>query len=261
MKTAPGKLLPWLFILLILSSWEPVFAGVQRQSRTLLQEKGASVRISDLDVVNVNVHAELGIDGYRDDSRRSLDNAVGGRGYALDLRYWNIRLTDVDLDVLIDDDGDAYYQGFRVSLDFAVDAGSAWLYTRMYISYEGGPWNDLHRSREFHVSSLDTVNAFEMTTLLDNGYPTGYYDIRLDLFDADTGRWLFSYGPYDALAFSSLPLEDQWRDHSPSVYNPSLDYDVSLHGGGSLGWWGLALFSGLSAIRRKGKRSLYPADH
>ena len=71
-------------------------------------------------------------------------------------------------------------------------------------------------------------------------YPTGDYDILIELYDAYDGSFLASIGPEDTSQLSYLPLEDSTRD---SAGNTQV---VVNSGGGSLGW--LLLFV-LLAVR------------
>ncbi len=75
-----------------------------------------------------------------------------------------------------------------------------------------------------------------------SGYPTGSYDILIELYDADTNAFLASIGPDEAPDLSLLPLEDSTRD-SASTGTTQV---VVNSGGGSLGW---LLLLGLLAVR------------
>ena len=64
-----------------------------------------------------------------------------------------------------------------------------------------------------------------------SGYPTGDYDIMVELFDTYDGSFVASIGPDESASLSILPLEDIGRD-------TPLDTVIVVRegGGGSLGW-------------------------
>ena len=89
------------------------------------------------------------------------------------------------------------------------------------------------------VSSDDYV----VETELVSGYPTGDYDILIELFDAYDGTYLASFGPEDTSELSLLPLEDSTRDTPAGSQTQVV---VNSGGGGSTGWLFLL---GLLAVR------------
>ena len=74
-------------------------------------------------------------------------------------------------------------------------------------------------------------------TELAEGFPPGYYDVKIEIYDADTGQWLVSYGPYEDSSLSGLPLEDSYYDDSyDSGYYPVETNVVVAGHAGSLNW-------------------------
>ncbi|MEN8178252.1 MAG: choice-of-anchor H family protein [Pseudomonadota bacterium] len=139
-----------------------------------------------------------------------------------------------------DDDGDGFYHQLRVTFDADVDHGDAFVYARLFLSYEGGPWNHYFTTDVFHILEEVSYDDYEVVTRLLEGYPTGYYDVLIELYDADWDVHVASYGPYEDGALSTIPLEDLQRD---ALVDDEYDYPVSdSHGGGgSLGLAGLLL--------------------
>ena len=78
------------------------------------------------------------------------------------------------------------------------------------------------------------------------GYPTGNYDILIELYDAYDNALVASLGPEDTSELAILPLEDIGRD-SPVGTTQIV---VNSGGGGALGWLLLGL-TGAGALRRK----------
>ncbi|MEJ2622936.1 MAG: choice-of-anchor H family protein [Candidatus Thiodiazotropha sp.] len=120
-----------------------------------------------------------------------------------------------------DDDDDGYYHRLSVSFDPDVVSGRAWVYAELYLSLEGGPWNRYYTTESFPIDGDDSEDDYEVVTRLTDGYPSGYYDVLIELYDADNEDFLAEYGPYDDRDLSALPLEDSYRDG-----------DDHYHGGG-----------------------------
>jgi hypothetical protein len=122
--------------------------------------------------------------------------------------------TIIDAQVVMswDDDDDGFYHRLRVSFDPDVDSGEAWVYARLYLSLEGGPWNHFYTTEVFAITGDASDDAYEVVTRLLDGYPTGYYDVLIELYDADYDLSVVNYGPYEDRDLAVLPLEDSYRD-------------------------------------------------
>lgn len=131
-------------------------------------------------------------------------------------------------DVFIDLDFDGYFRGFAVTFDADVSEGVADVYAEIYLSRDGGPWNLFFTTRVFSLFGADSADEYEVVSELDFGYPSGDYDVLIELYDADSGDFLTDYGPSDDPALSYLPLEDAEYDTPPIHYG-------GHYGGGSGG--------------------------
>jgi len=80
-----------------------------------------------------------------------------------------------------------------------------------------------------------------------SGYPTGQYDLLIELFDAFDGEFLTSFGPDETSELAYLPLEDFSRD-APVVEQRTVI--VTQGGGGAFGIWLLLGLVGFSLRRR-----------
>jgi hypothetical protein len=72
-----------------------------------------------------------------------------------------------------------------------------------------------------------------------SGYPTGSYDVQIDLRDAETGALVASAGSERA-ELSRIPLEDQARDTRVNPQPPGGGGGGSSsreRGGGAIGGW------------------------
>jgi hypothetical protein len=122
-----------------------------------------------------------------------------------------------------DDDGDGFYHRIRVDFDADVDSGTAWVYAKLYLSLEGGPWNLYYTTNSFEIEDDLSDDAYTVTTRLLDGYPTGYYDVLIELYDADYDLLEVNYGPFEDEDLAVLSLEDFYRDDY---------YDDGVGGGG-----------------------------
>lgn len=160
-------------------------------------------------------------------------------------------------DLISDFDYDGFYHRFRVTIDADTIYSSAHVYARLYLSYEGGPWNYYARSSSYHINGDSSLDSFAIETELTDGYPAGYYDIRIELYDADYDEFLLAYGPYDDASLSALPLEDFYRDDTSDGHY-SIETDVIIAGTGSIDWLMLTiagLLLGVKGFRVKLKQS------
>jgi hypothetical protein len=148
-----------------------------------------------------------------------------------------------------DTDFDGYYRRLDLSFDANVYSGSAYIYANIYLSFEGGPWNLLYTSNDFKITGNSMMDEYVVETELDSGYPAGYYDVLIELYDAYSNQFLIDYGPYDSSELSALPMEDRRSDLSEN-YNDG-NYDAyAFYGSGSFGWISLLLLSGLFQSKR-----------
>lgn len=151
-----------------------------------------------------------------------------------------ISIYDASTDLISDFDYDGFYHRFSVSIDADTIHSSAYVFAKLYLSYEGGPWNHYATSTPYHIYGDSALDNFVIETELADGFSPGYYDVRIELYDADYGDWLLSYGPYDDASLSSLPLEDSYYDDTyidnGYVDDVYFETDVEIKAG-SMGWW------------------------
>jgi hypothetical protein len=167
----------------------------------------------------------------------------------------DISIYDASSSLISDFDNDGFYHRFSVAIDADSIYSESWVYAKLYLSYEGGPWNYYATSTDFHIYGDSELDAFVIETELAEGFPPGYYDVRIELYDAEYGDYLLSYGPYDDASLSALPLEDSvFDDASSSVTYSTTEVIVAGHGHGGLG--GLFLVAlGLAVLLRRFARA------
>lgn len=129
---------------------------------------------------------------------------------------------------LFDDlDGDGYYTYIRVRFDVDSIYVDHYVYARLFISEDGLTWDEYHATDDFLVEGSSPLDDYEVETELVAGFPTGLYDVLIEIYDADFGDFLADFGPADSSALSLLPLEEIGLDPSPPVIVVSDE-----HGGG-----------------------------
>ena len=148
-----------------------------------------------------------------------------------------------------DDDNDGYFYGIDLLFDADTIYSSAFVYAVLYLSFDGGPWNEYTVTEDFRIDGATADDEYVVVTELQSGYPTGSYDLLIELFDADTGEFLTDYGPELNSDLGFLPVEDFNRDA------PTFDRPVTVTrqggGGGGMGVATLFVFAALLLSRRR----------
>jgi hypothetical protein len=172
--------------------------------------------------------------------RRSAQQKTGvGPTQAADPNIW---FYDADVELFADFDRDGYYTGIDLLFDADTTYVAIDVYAVLYLSYEYGPWNEYASTDDFTLSGATSADDYIVETELVSGYPTGNYDILIELFDAYDGTYLASFGPDETSELAVLPLEDTTRDAVTTGHT----HVVVSSGGGSLSWF---LLLGLLAVR------------
>jgi hypothetical protein len=163
--------------------------------------------------------------------------------------FWFYR-TDVEL--FADDDNDGYFSGIDLLFDADTYYSRAEVYAVIYLSYEGGAWTEYAETDDFVINDSSGDDEYVVVTDLVSGYPTGDYDILIELFDAFNNDFVADIGPESTSELSFLPLEDIARDAPGPIAPPVVVNQQS--GGGSADLWTLLaalLFAAGVGIRRR----------
>lgn len=234
------KLIRTSFTLFLLALTTASVADASDEPRQSLSSEGQDIergRVGD-GIVSYNEHAPLKLKsssgGAEKGQRRQQ---VAELGVSSDPNFW---FYDVDVALFADADRDGYYWGIDLLFDADTTYGAADVFAVLYLSYEGGPWNEYAETEDITLFGTSGFDDYTVETELVSGYPTGDYDILIELYDAYDGTFLASVGPEDTSELSYLPLEDSTRD---AVRETQV---VVNSGGGSVGWL-LLLF--LLAVR------------
>lgn len=149
----------------------------------------------------------------------------------------NFWFYSADVELFNDHDNDGHFHGIDLLFDADTYFVEADVYAVVYLSLNDGPWNEYSATDNFTLYGSAAEDEYVIVTELTSGYPTGSYDLLIELFDAYDDSFLASFGPVDTSELAFLPLEDSNRD-TPFNEPPII---VRQRGGGSLGWFSLLL--------------------
>ena len=209
-----------------------------------------TARKTELDMTETESMDALVQQGYRSESVPAavhVDNISYHYG-------GDITIYDALTTLISDFDDDGFYHRFSVAIDADTIYSTSWVYVKLYLSYEGGPWNYYASSDDFHIHGDSELDIHVVETELAEGFPAGYYDILIELYDAEYGDLLHSYGPYDDGSLSALPLEDSVYDSD--YYSAGITTEVVVSGHGGISLWILAAFTvaGIFRLTREIRR-------
>ena len=135
-----------------------------------------------------------------------------------------------DVTLFQDQDRDGFFYGIDVTFDADTYFTSADVYAVLYLSLEGGAWNEYAATEIFTIFGGSADDQYVVITELVAGYPTASYDLLIELFDAYDDSFVAFIGPDDTPDLAFLPLEDSGRDKpldAPTIV-------INEGGGGSL---------------------------
>ena len=160
-----------------------------------------------------------------------LSRTAAAARYKPSQQNGDFEIAAVDISLSGDYDGDGYFHVIELDWDADTVFSSADVYGVVWLSYEGGPWEEFLTSATYTINGSSSADRYRVESDLRSGYPTGTYDLLLELYDPDSGELLASLGPSDTLTLAQLPLEDRSWDEDDDHY----------HGGGALGAWTMLL--------------------
>lgn len=153
-----------------------------------------------------------------------------------------------DVELFGDDDHDGYFYGLDVLFDADTYFEVADVYAVLYLSYEGGPWNEYAVTETFSIFGATSDDEYVVVTELETGYPTGSYDLLIELYDTYDGAFVADIAPEDDSGLGFLPLEDFRRD------DPHRDDHHHHGGGGAVDWLTAFLLGAMLAVANLRRR-------
>ena len=197
--------------------------SVTTQFSKVERDRGVAGKVSEDEFDALNTH------GSRQTGKRSQLQSKTGvlRSAVANENFW---FFSADVVLFNDHDGDGHFHGVDLLFDADTFFLEAEVYAVVYLSLDGGPWNEYSATDNFTLFGTSADDEFNIVTELISGYPTGSYDLLIELFDGFDDTFLASFGPVDTSELAFLPLEDSDRDIL-------IDTTVFVeHGGGSLSW-------------------------
>ena len=125
----------------------------------------------------------------------------------------NFSFFDASSTLLDDRDGDGFHREFRVRFDADVVSGSARVFARLYLRRVGDrDWLLYHETDDFDIFEDDGDDDYFVTATLDDGWPTGDYDVLVNLYESGFDGIVATIGPFDSDGLALLPLEETGLD-------------------------------------------------
>jgi len=190
---------------------------------------GASIRKEARHPALILGSRKTASDGRRVSGKSGAPSAIISQNINDDFWFY-----DAWVSLSYDQDWDGYYTDISLTFDADTYYSMADVFAVVYLSYQGGAWNEYAYTEDFTIYGELASDEYVIETTLASGYPTGDYDILIELYDAYTGYLVADMGPeYTQLSY--LPLEDMILD------TPRQAVVVSHGGGGAMGWLLLAM--------------------
>lgn len=184
------------------------------------------------------------MDGLRQIALAALISTLPASAFA-SADHW---IYDADVVLFDDFDNDGFYRFLSVRIDADTIRDSAYVFAELYLSADGSTWEHYYTTDDFLIGGETSDDEIYVETELSSGYPTGYYDLLIELYDADFETYSDEFGPNQSDGMALLALEDATQDPRPVQVTVVQD-----GGGGAFSW--LLLPPLLLAGRRGLKRS------
>ena len=203
-----------------------------RESTTSYFDKGGRARTS-LKATTRDSFAPLETEGEREKPGQPQRSSKLFSSEKVSNDFW---IFHADVELFYDDDRDGHFYGIDVLFDADTYFEAADVYAVLYLSFEGGPWNEYAVTETFSIFGATSDDEYVVVTELMSGYPTGSYDLLIELYDTFDGALVAEMGPEHNPELAFLPLEDFNRDDPRRG-----GFHRHDHGGGAVDWATLAL--------------------
>ncbi len=225
----------------------------------LAAENGARTSVTRQGLVSERGMASIGAthdtyDALTKENKRSAaatqqENSVGNAA-PINTDFW---FYDAYVTLFADSDNDGYFTGIELEFDADTIYAVADVYAVTYLSLNYGPWNEYAETADFTLYGASDTDVYIIETELVSGYPTGNYDILIELYDTIDGSLVATFGPEETSELSLLPLEDTTYD-APSGTTTHVVISPA-GGGGSFSWLLLLGLMSVAATRQVAGRT------
>lgn len=171
---------------------------------------------------------------------------VTAQSYSTDV--WFHRL---ELELTGDNNNNGFYHQLYLKFDANTNRSSQAVWAEFSLQRIGRPEQLFYVSSIFNLYRHSSNDWLAIDTTLEDSFATGYYDLIIRLYDANSGWLLAEISGYDELILADLPMEDYQRDRPAIVV-------VESHGG-SLGILALLGLAALFWQRRNRRARSLPA--
>jgi hypothetical protein len=131
----------------------------------------------------------------------------------MSLRSGDFYFHDADSRLITDRDEDGHFSEFRVRFDADSNVGDELVYARLYLRRLGEEdWFLYHETDDFRLDGQDDDDDYFVTTLLEDGFATGEYDVLIDLYESGHSGIVATIGPSEMPGLEFLPLEEVGLD-------------------------------------------------
>ena len=242
----------WVFLIagLLIMTLDAIAADADTDGRLSLSTQNSRI---DRDngipgVTTADVFDALHQGGNREGagSESAHTKAEARQAQAANVDFW---FYAADVELFNDLDSDGYYHGIDLWFDADTYYEFAEVYAVIYLSLDGGPWNEYVVTDDFILSGSSSDDDYVVVTELISGYPSGSYDILIELFDVYDNSFVAWIGPDETPELAFLPLEDADRDVAeiPEV--------IVVHEGGGGATGALSILLLALAALVKGRRA------
>jgi hypothetical protein len=158
---------------------------------------------------------------------------------------------EVRTDLITDADRDGFYSRFKITFDPDADVQPRLAFARIWVRARGGEWIEEYVTDDWWIETSGTSDAYALDVDWVSGYPTSYYDVQIDLYDAATERLIASVGS-ERPELAQLPLEDRSRDRVQNSPAPGGGGEARSRegGGGAFGWFSMFGLLGFAVARK-----------
>lgn len=208
-------------------------------------ESQSGQRLSSTSKYNVDSKNLQGLSQHqRKQAAAAMTRPVGATSRNIDSDFW---IYDAFVTFDVDQDYDGYYSSFTVEFDADTYFANAEVYARLYLS-RGDVFEEYHTSSLYLIHGDSSHDSLVIESDLVTGFPSGDYELMIELYDAQTDELVAIYDGYNDADLTLLTLESRSYEVSTVV--------VTREHGGAFGYLMLLLVpAALLRIKRtrKGK--------
>ncbi len=141
----------------------------------------------------------------------------------------HIEVFDAYVQLLSDRDGDGFYRQFQLDVDVDSLGYDTEVYLRIYYRSRNSDWLLLDTSAPFWVRGENALDVWQAVYTLTDGFLTDWYELAIDVYDANTDEWMASTDGTLDIDLYDVPLEDRWADGDAQGFSlSSLGMQLSI---------------------------------